>query len=276
MERQICSNCGQMFEWSPEFYRAKGLQAPPLHCPECADRALGKSDHHVAKARECLQQFSCVDVSAIVAMASSWRTIQEQDGRPIRPYRRLTIKGAVFGASWSGRIDVFDQRADPTAALAAVRVMRTTHEAGATLTAVHVDGPRFPWFSRTTSEYEAPREWDYLVLDDAQGNEPTARLIYTSAIQKWNRDDRIEGDPLWQCRIHGASRSGMHSGHGVLALVDAEHPLTVTRVHDKGALHQGDRLRLRTASPEQAMLLLVRKAEKPVDVIETIYDGEEE
>jgi len=137
MEIQICTVCGREFEWSPEWYAAKGLQCPPLRCPTCADVRLGKDDHHTVAKRECLLEFPCCDVSQAVGRLH-FTTVEEQDGRRLRaPYRRATIKGKAYGASWSGRIDVFDQRTDSGGELARVRIMRTQHQAGAILTGKH-------------------------------------------------------------------------------------------------------------------------------------------
>lgn len=247
MKKQIsiCMNCGQSFEWFPEWYAAKGLQAPPLKCQRCCDQRQGKAAIHTVRERECLQEFPCCDVTQATERLN-FEIIDQQDGRRIRPYRRAIVKGRNFGASWSGRIDVFDQRSNP-ASLAHVRVMRTHHEAGAQMTGIRVTGPGYPWTSKTTYKWEHSNEWQYVALDDATDEEPTCRLVVVSAIQKWNRDDRITGKPLWSCSCSGSSRSGRHSGQATLAVVDADHPLTVTQVQDHGALHAGDRITLERA-----------------------------
>jgi len=273
MKTQICLTCGATFEWSPQFYQAKGLQIPPLRCPTCADQAQHKDPHHVALERECLLEFACCDVSQALSILP-FADIGT-DGHHTQPYRRAIIKGSQHGKSWSGRIDVFDQRSIPVNTLARVRIMRTRHQAGATLTGVKVEGPCFPWYSKSTYQYQAPDTWEYVVLDDTQGNTPTCRLILVSAIQKWNRDDSISGNPLWSTTAHGSSRSGRHSGQTVLAVVDKDHPLTAKMVHDKGALNQADRIVLARGDWASTMVMLARKADKPVEVQETVFDGQE-
>lgn len=272
MLQAICSGCGSTFEWSPEFYAQKGLAVTPLRCPTCADERLGKDAHHTALKREALHVWDCVDVSQAVG-ALAWSCIGEQDGQHVKPYRRATVKGSNFGASWSGRIDVFDQRSDPMSYVARVRVMRTEHKAGQEHTSYRVEGPSYHWYSKTAYQWENAQQWEYVVLDDAVGEAPECRLVFAYAIQKWNRDDSVRGDPLWQCRVSGSSRTGMHSGQAVLAVVDEEHSLVEWRVHDKGALHQGDRITLSRGNEIEIALMLARKAEKPVEVRETEYDG---
>lgn len=274
MKTSICTQCGATFEWSPEFYRQKGIKAPPLRCPTCCDEQHGKDAHHTVVERECLQQFPCCDVSQALTRLP-FTTVTEQDGQKIRPYRRATIKGRNFGASWAGRIDVFDQRTDPEAALAKVRVMRTAHQAGAQMTGVRVTGPRYPWYSRHTYQYEHSKEWEYVVLDDPEDDRPTCALVVATATQKWNRNDRIGGQPLWSCTAAGRSRTGKHSGVAVLAVVDDDHPLTVTRIHDKGALHKGDLFTIATASKPVVDTLLAKKASKPVERDITRYGSPE-
>lgn len=274
MEKMVCVSCGKSFSWSRQWYKERGLQVPPLTCPTCADLKQAKSAHHTVKDRECLQEFSCVDVSQAVS-SLPFKIIDEQDGRKLHhPYRRATVKGSRFGASWSGRIDVFDQRQDPTNPLARVRVMRTEHEAGAKMQGKKVEGPNYPWYSVSYYEWEHSDTWEYVVLDEPQGGEATARLVFTTAIQKWNRDDRIGGDPIWQRRCSGSSRTGKHSGQAVLAIVDGEHPLTSTRVHDRGAFHKGDMLVLGRGSEAQVMALLAKKAAKPIEVSKEEFDGD--
>jgi len=270
METQICTVCGREFEWSPEWYRAKGLQCPPLRCPTCADVRLGKDDHHTVAERECLLEFACCDVSQAVGRLH-FATVEEQDGHRIKPYRRATIKGKAYGASWSGRIDVFDQRTDPGGDLARVRIMRTRHQAGATLTGKHVEGPCYPWYSTRTYTWEHSPQWEYVVLDDAEGDTPACHLVLATAIQKWNRDDSVSGHPLWSAQVRGSSRTGKHSGQAVLAVVDEDHPLTARRVHDRGALHKGDLLTLATAPGWVAQALLMKKADRPVETEMTVW-----
>jgi len=276
MDRQIsisiCVACGQSFEWFPGWYEARGLQIPPLKCPTCCDRALSKEACHVVKQRECLQEFPCCDVSQAVERMP-FRVIEEQDGRRIKPYRRATVKGSRFGASWGGRIDVFDQRSDPTAPYARVRVMRTQHEAGAQMVGTQVEGA-YPYYSKTAYRWEHSNEWGYVALDDPAPGDPTCRLIFAVAIQKWNRDDHITSEALWEKRASGSSRTGMHKGQAILAIVDEDHPIAISRVQDHGALNAGDRLALATASPSTAAYLLAQKGSKPVEITETIYDGE--
>ena len=266
----ICMTCGQSFEWFPGWYEAKKLQGPPLKCQRCSDQRQGKAAHHTVQERECLHKFPCCNVEQAV-QALSFETIDQQDGRRIRPYRRATVKGRDFGASWSGRIDVFDQRSDPSAPLASVRVMRTQHEAGAQMTGVKVTGPSYPWYSKTAYQWENSNEWEYVVLDDVDDEEPTCRLVLTSAIQKWNRDDRITNNALWSTACSGSSRTGRHSGQAVLAIVDAEHQITNARVQDHGALHRGDLLTLEKAPESIKAALLAEKARKPVEETLTTY-----
>jgi hypothetical protein len=57
----------------------------------------------------------------------------------------------------------------------------------------------------------------------------------------------------------------------VLAVVNAEHPLSKVRVQDHGAFHQGDRIVLSTGSEIEKKLLVARKAEKPIEETVVTY-----
>ena len=274
MEKSVCMECGSVFEWSRKFYEDHDLPMPPLHCPTCNDIRARKDPHNVVQERELLQVWECVDISQAVDHLS-FTLIEEHDGQPLaRPYRRATVKGRRFGASWSGRIDVFDQRTDTDTHFARVRVMRTEHQAGVSMIGVRVTGPSFPWYSREVYEWEHSSSWEYVVLEDTDGDEAEVKLVFATAIQKWNRSDRIEGDPLWQVGCQGKSRSGRHSGQAALAVVDEEHPLIAVRVQDHGALHQGDRIVIERGTPTQVEAMLASKESKEVEVVETCYTNQ--
>lgn len=259
----VCGTCGRNFEYSEQHYAARGLQ-PPLRCPTCVDRRQGRPPEHTVLEREVLHVFESCDVSDVLG----WGWVEVMGW--VHAYRRLTIKGKVHGASWSGRIDVFDQRTGDSP-IARVRIMRTTHEAGAQMQGKAVDGPCFPWYSVRHYEWEHSPTWEYVVIEDTQSDEsPMFRLVLGSAIRKWNREDWIDASRCyWSVSASGASRSGKHSGVTVLAVTDGEHALIVRRAHDRGALNKGDLLAMQRSSA-MAGAILARKAGKPVEVDEVV------
>ncbi len=98
-----CSQCGSTFQVSLASYDAMGITSLPRRCPTCAD--VRQHRPQVVLAR---QELWADDIKVGRSAAELLRGLAEFRPRDSdKPCWRLVVKGDRYGASWSGRIDVY-------------------------------------------------------------------------------------------------------------------------------------------------------------------------
>lgn len=156
--------------------------------------------------RECVRLWPAVKIASLPPV--EWQKMESPKGT----WYRMVVEGKRYGASWSGRIDLHARHAYAVGDVVRVREFRI--------------------------RYEDKRERYYLVLDDAQGS-PTCELVWATAetkttlkgfgLQYWAE---VGGSPLARWDVRGGYRSGRAYTVGVLAVVDACHPLIIRGTGD--------------------------------------------
>lgn len=156
------------------------------------------------------------------------------------PGWRMVVKGQRFGATWSGRIDLWTVAQEPPKVgdvvyLREMEVIKRVAKARwerATLEHGTVSGHRqVPLGTEGAEEYEEERE--YIRLDPAPDREPREReLVWVQAYTKTTIKGfgrqyhaHLEGSPLWHQEVSGGVRSGRAYTQAWLAVVDPDHPI---------------------------------------------------
>lgn len=244
-EERTCSTCGN--EFVAEFHRGTW----PAHCPSCNDLRQRKpsivADRHVLAG-----PFVC----RVESLPGDWEELRTPDGSKFK----LTIKGDAFGASWTGRIDIFAQHPFRPGDVVAVSEVQVAHTVAVQRTGrptsgftqlrggpAQVEQRQVIPLNQITDELREAEGFaveveqrTYIRMDDAHGADPgTRRLVTLLAASKvtmkgYGRQYRhaFTGVPVWEKRVSGGVRSGRIENTLVLAIVDDEHPLEVVTVFD--------------------------------------------
>lgn len=211
----------------------------PKRCPKCADIAQARPS--VAIERKCIAVYDGVEIVSLPP--APW---QETEGyKKDVPAFRLTIKGSRYGASWSGRIDLFATSIPSPGNIVSIREMEAKH-----LIKVRREQRVTLEHSKVTVEKELPVTADdpdaeevirvrrYLVLEPFDGP-AICRLVWAEADTKTTLKGfgrqywaEIKGTPIASWLVVGGVRSGRAHTTGALAIVDQDHPLYVIKTGD--------------------------------------------
>lgn len=255
----ICRDCGALFVAA--HYRG----AWQGRCPSCADLAQRRPS--VVQDRQLIAGPWNV---RIVSLPGPWDPLQPRK-RDEASYK-IVRKGSYYGASWSGRVDIFANRpyvAGDVVSLAEIvvvhKVCRLSWESGtsipegpATVTrSVVIPLPASPEHigeeiaelqenrpSTQGKDVRAERVVEtrtYIRLDEPDsGAEPIGELIWVEASSKitlkgYGRQykNALRGAPIWKRSIRGGVRSGRAYTMAALAIVNENHPLEVVNVFDR-------------------------------------------
>lgn len=253
-----CTRCHKTFPANLDVYRSLNYDTLPKRCPACSDEIQGRPD--IVLDRQTLYEVVCrVDGSfaRLFARATEFRPLPTDD-----PSRRLTVKGSDYGASWSGRIDIFSHvwpvKTGAVVTLSYNQVRRRTWYVEKK---IQTCGFRGYVVGRTTSRRVPP---NYIPADGEsevkEREEENTYVLLTqtlystsSALQRDNMPvlmwleayskttlkgfgrqfhRRIEGVPLWHLDVSGGVRSGRLGTHAMLAVCDPLDPVKVTGTDD--------------------------------------------
>jgi len=232
--KMVCQSCGEEFPVSPEHFARLGFRILPKRCPKCVD--LSQRRPSVVVERRLLNVYDGVELVSLPP--GEWQDVKawEKDV----PAFKLTIKGSRYGASWSGRIDLFAPVLPQAGDIVSVREMEVKH-----LIKVRREQRGTLEHGKVTVEKELPITADdpeaedvirvrrYLTIEPFDG-EPTSKLVWAEARTKTTLKGfgrqywaRVEGAPIASWKVKGGYRSGRAYTVGVLAIVDSDHPLYV-------------------------------------------------
>jgi hypothetical protein len=233
-----CDNCGRGFVWSPRSFRAMGLSLRvPKRCPMCND----ERQHRPAVVLERRELWGATvrlgeTAACLFQHAEVWRA-SERD----IPGWRLTLRGKMFGADWSGRIDVYFQ-VDPKS-LRPGQVVSLSHMESRSRVWVQkwtkqtMEHGEVSGYARCKPTDEGANEREeagqyVTILPAPEGVEPVGTLVWAQAYSKVTLKGfgrqyaaRLEGTPLWQMSVKGAARSGRFNTDARLAVVEEGNPL---------------------------------------------------
>ena len=236
LSREACRDCGKYFVYYPQNLPSGEA---PKRCPRCKDVYQGRPS--VVEGREEVAFYEAVEVKNLPAQWVEYTPAYSGD---IGCWL-MVVKGKDFGADWKGRIDIFAPRAISPGEVVNIRDMETTHRVkvvSETRQTLH--------HGEVAVEHEVPLDYGegtevmrkrrYLVLEPTTpGTEPKSRLVWATAYTKttikglgrqfWSK---IEGSSIAEWRITGGVRSGRAHTTGVLAIVDANHPIVASTTGD--------------------------------------------
>lgn len=248
-----CSQCGSTFQVSLASYDAMGITSLPRRCPTCAD--VRQHRPQVVLAR---QELWADDIKVGRSAAELLRGLAEFRPRDSdKPCWRLVVKGDRYGASWSGRIDVYSHvepvrlGAGEVVHLAHMEVRhrvwvqpwtRPTMEHGTASGYRRVPPPgaeteTAPVATRSGETLGEPEEREetsqyVALLPSSSGSDPAGTLVWATARTKTTIKGlgrqyyaALEGSPLWSLRVSGGVRSGRESTDAILAVVEEGNPL---------------------------------------------------
>lgn len=230
----VCQRCGKEFPVSPDHFMRLGFKHLPKRCPTCNDEIQRRPS--VVAERKILNVYDGVEVVSLPP--APWR---ETEGyKKDIPAFRLTVKGSRYGASWSGRIDLFAPTLPQAGDVVSVREMEVKH-----LIKVRREQRDTLEHGKVTVEKELPVTADdpdaeevirvrrYLVLEPFDGP-AICRLVWAEADTKTTLKGfgrqywaEIKGAPIASWLVSGGVRSGRAHTTGALAIVDQDHPLYV-------------------------------------------------
>lgn len=177
---------------------------------------------------------------------------------------RLTVKGAEFGVSWSGRIDIFAEHDFRPGQVVEVSEIEVQHKVKiveverSTSAFTQLKGGPATSTHRERLPHNAPRgeavieTRRYLRLDacpnlTAENSPELPRLVwreadYKTTLKGYGRQyaHRLVGAPIQEWRVRGGCRSGRYGTEASLAIVDAEHLLEVKESFDFQGGKPGD------------------------------------
>lgn len=244
-----CESCGKQF-----VHYIKGT--PPKLCPPCKDKFQARPS--IVQSREMLHLFEGVQIESLPA---EWQEVPAQhhgDGN----HFKMVIKGDQYGASWSGRIDIFASEAFKAGDVVNVREMcskhlvrvvekggyRTFHEGipytkkeeiPITETVQPATNPDEANKGDIVKVEDVIRERRYFVFEKSEAK-PTYKLVYAIAHTKttlkglgrqyWAEANTDACIASWT--IDGGMRSGRAHTTGVMAIVNEEHPFYIKKTGD--------------------------------------------
>jgi hypothetical protein len=237
--KMVCQQCGEEFPVNPGHFAQMGFKNLPKRCPKCADIAQARPS--VVVGRKCIAVYDGVEIVSLPP--GDW---QETEGyKKDIPAFRLTVKGSRYGASWSGRIDLFATSIPSPGNIVSIREMEAKH-----LIKVRREQRGTLEHGKVTVEIELPVTADdpdaeevirvrrYLVLEPFDGP-ATCRLVWAEADTKTTLKGfgrqywaEIKGAPIASWLVSGGVRSGRAHTTGALAIVDQDHPLYVIKTGD--------------------------------------------
>jgi len=94
-----CRSCGKPFAVGLLSLIDKGIRYVPTHCPACLDKRQGRPV--VAVHTECVREWPAVRIHSLPC---AWEKFRGRDTD--LPDWKISVRGARYGASWSGRIDI--------------------------------------------------------------------------------------------------------------------------------------------------------------------------
>ncbi|MFH1462311.1 MAG: hypothetical protein ABIG08_01240 [bacterium] len=242
LSKQPCEDCGKYFVYYPQDLPGGG-DPPPKRCPRCQD--VRQARPSVVEERRELATYGPVVVGNLPGEWEEYSTGTEGD----YPRYKIDIRGRRFGASWDGRIVIYAPRSVVPGEVVTIREMEATHRfREETVEVAHVQ--KSPHEPPTHTEIqprpvtsiegeEVLRKRCYLVLEPASDAEPKGKLVWATAYTKTTLKGfgrqfwaKVRGAPIVQWEISGGARSGRFHTTGILAIVDAEHPLVVETTGD--------------------------------------------
>lgn len=272
-----CRKCGKSFETRPH----PRFGTLPKTCPKCRQSL----PTHRLISRERRGKWQGV---LIKSLPGTWREFVANKPNAAKRYK-IDVSGRRFGASWFGRIVIWADREFGPGDIVDVVQMKATYQVRLRAITQYSTGAAFAGFpgvyytvyehlpldhqpeSEDERVFDSTETHEYLVLYPSDIAEPTLKMGWLTAIQKWNRDDQLEipRETVFVKQIAGTSRTGRHSGQGVLVILPVDAEAKVIRVHDKGALHKGDLIAMER-SPLMAEVILKAKAQKPIERYEDV------
>lgn len=238
----LCKDCQTIFVW----HEGAKFSNDPNRCPTCADKAQKRPS--IIQERTELARFERVEIKSL---PGAW-VMGESGVESDYPCYKITKRGADFGQSWLGRIDIFADAPYDIGNIVNVRVMEAKHLVKKwRFTAGHImkspfDEPKHlvertldindekAPEAETTEEVERR---EYIVLEGiAEAVEAQYSLVWATAYSKttlkgYGRQYHASLDTsttIWHTSCQGGVRSGRAGSEGVLAVVDKEHPLIST------------------------------------------------
>lgn len=223
----VCKDCGNVFVF---FAHDKYDNAPSL-CPSCADRRQKRPS--IVQERVELHRFEGV---LIDSLPGEWKEFKTDAGTDF-PCYKIGIKGSVYGASWTGRVDIFADKQFTVGEIVDIRVMESKHlvkklryTAATHLVEKTVD---INTEERDVTLTEEIERREYIVLEKSECTAAKMKLVWAVAhtkttIKGYGRQYYASLDPsatLWHKAISGGVRSGRVHTEGILAIVSEEHPL---------------------------------------------------
>lgn len=237
-----CSECSSVFPISLDEYRAMGMNALPKACPKCLDIRQERPD--VTIDRKEIFSVLC----RVSSLPGEWQRVERPNDFP--GWRQI-VKGQRFGASWSGRIDLWTIAVEPprTGDVVYLREMEVTKKVAmafwerATLEHGTVSGYRQVPLGTGGDVIEEERR--YIRLDPAPERDPGKKeLVWTTAYTKTTLKGlgrrfhaHLEGNPLWYQYVSGGVRSGRLGTEAWLAVVDPDHPVIRVFREDGHEIH---------------------------------------
>lgn len=233
----VCEDCHNGFLWYPRHYRALGIQGPPKRCPKCLDENQGRPQ--IALERRELWAANVKIGESAASLLRHAVPFQTQEGD--RPSWRLVVKGQMFGAEWSGRINVY-LHLEPNA-IAADQIVSFSHmEVKAKVWMKHWERPTMEYgvvdgYRRCLPGDEGAEEREettqYVSILPTASREPVVgTLVWAQAYTKTTLKGfgrqywaHLEGSPLWQLGVTGGARSGRFHTDARLAVVEEGNPL---------------------------------------------------
>lgn len=234
----VCNECGKEFDVNPGHFAQMGFKNLPKRCPTCLDKKQLRPS--IVQERKLLNVYDGVE---IVSLPDSWQKVDsfEKD----LPSYQMIIKGSRFGASWSGRIDIFASHPFRSGDVVSIRemeaqhIIKVRHEYRSTMHYGTVAVTKeLPVTTDNPEAEEVIRTRRYLVLEP-HDKPATCHLVWTEARTKTTLKGlgrqyhaRVSGAPIAKWEIWGGYRSGRAYTTGILAIVDKEHPLYITVTGD--------------------------------------------